>query len=402
MDRIYTPMLLEQSHELRQMLFISGPRQVGKTTLARALIEKTEGYYFNWDQLDDRQTILSGSSAIAEKVGLDQLKADKPLIVFDELHKYKQWKNWLKGFFDYYENKAHILVTGSARMDIFRKGGDSLMGRYFHYRMHPLSLREVCKPILDTSSILQTPSQPEKEQLTQLLDFGGFPEPYSRASKAFSNRWQKLRQQQLIYEDIRDLSHIQEVAQLEVLALLIRKQAGQSCKYSTLAKQINVSIDTIRRWLDALESFYYCYRIRPWYHNISTSLRKEPKLYLWDWSQIKDAGAKNENMIASHLLKAVHWWNDLGLGDFELFYLRTKDQKEVDFLLVRDGKPWFLVEVKTSSKQSISKHLHWFQQKTKAQHAFQVCMDLDYVDADCFEYTQPIKISAENLLMRLV
>ena len=395
-------MLLEQCRVLRQMLFLSGPRQVGKTTLARVLIKNTEGYYFNWDQLDDRQKILSGSSAIAEKVGLDQLRADQPLIAFDELHKYTHWKNWLKGFFDHYENKVHILVTGSARMDIFRKGGDSLMGRYFHYRMHPLSLREVSHPLLDTTSILQTPFHPEKEHLTQLLDFGGFPEPYSRANKAFSNRWQKLRQQQLIYEDIRDLSHIQEVAQLEVLALLIRKQAGQTCKYSSLAQQIRVSIDTIRRWLDTLESFYYCYRLRPWHHNIATSLRKEPKLYLWDWSQIKDTGAKNENMIASHLLKAVHWWNDLGLGDFELFYLRTKDQKEVDFLVVQDSKPWFLVEVKTSSRQAISKHLHWFQQKTKAKHAFQVCMDLDYVDADCFEHTQPIKISAENLLMRLV
>ena len=394
-------MLQEQAKDLRQMLFLSGSRQVGKTTLARTLVEKNKGVYFNWDNISDRKKILSGVLEVAQQAGLDQLRDNRSFVVFDELHKYKHWKNWLKGFFDAYENDTQILVTGSARMDIFRKGGDSLMGRYFHYRMHPLSLREVTT-MPKTSEILQQSIKPEKQQLEQLLNFGGFPEPYIKASKTFSNRWHKTRKQQLIYEDIRDAAHIQEIAQLEILAEIIQNQAGQVCKYSSLAKQIQVSVDTIRRWMDTLESFYFCFRIRPWYQNITTALRKEPKTYLWDWSQIKDPGTKNENFVASHLLKSVHWWNDLGLGDFDLYYLRTKDQKEVDFLVVQDGKPWFLVEVKTSSKQALSKHLTWFQEKTGAKHAFQVCMDLDYVDADCFDSQNPIKIPVENLLMKLV
>jgi len=147
---------------------------------------------------------------------------------------------------------------------------------------------------------------------------------------------------------------VQEIKQLQILSELLRQQSGQVTRYSTLAKQICVSVDTIRRWLDVLESFYYCYRIRPWYRNITTALRKDPKTYLWDWSQNPNPGARTENLIASHLLKAVHWWNDSGLGDYELFYLRTKDQKEVDFLITENSQPWFLVEVKNSAKQDLN------------------------------------------------
>lgn len=401
MKRIYTQALAKELLEHRQMLFVSGPRQVGKTTLAYDLLNSAQDHYFNWDNAGHRQLILSGVDKVARQAGLDQLHAQPPVLAFDELHKYKDWKNWLKGFFDQYEKQVHILVTGSARMDIFRKGGDSLMGRYFHYRMHPLSLRELSAGF-DASVLLQAVRQPEKKALTQLLKFGGFPEPFLQANTRFSNRWQKLRQQQLIYEDIRDASQVQEIAQLEILAQLLSRQSGQVTRYSTLAKQIRVSVDTIRRWLTVLEGFYYCYRVRPWYNNITTALRKEPKTYLWDWSRITDKGARNENFVASHLLKAVHWWTDLGFGQYELHYLRTKDQKEVDFLVSKDGKPWFLVEVKSAANQPINKHLGWFQEKTGAQHAFQLVMDLPYVDADCFATEKPTKVPVESLLMRLV
>jgi len=183
---------------------------------------------------------------------------------------------------------------------------------------------------------------------------------------------------------------------------LLCSQSGQVTRYSTLAKQVRVSVDTIRRWLTVLESFYHCFRIRPWHSNIAASLRKEPKTYLWDWSQVVDRGARNENFVASHLLKAVHWWTDTGIGQFDLYYLRTKDQKEVDFLVTQDGKPWFLVEVKSSANQTMNKHLYWAQQKTGAQHAFQVVMDLPFVDADCFAFEEPVKIPVESLLMLLV
>lgn len=401
MKRIYTQTLAKELQEHRQMLFVSGPRQVGKTTLARDILATEKGHYFNWDNSDHRQLILAGVDKIAAQVGLDQLRAKPAMLAFDELHKYKDWKNWLKGFFDQYEKQARILVTGSARMDIFRKGGDSLMGRYFHHRMHPLSVRELSSGF-DPGLLLQAGQMPQKDTLTQLLKFGGFPEPFLQADTRFYNRWQKLRQQQLLYEDIRDASQVQEIAQLEILAQLLAQQSGQVTRYTTLAQQIRVSVDTIRRWITVLESFYYCYRVRPWYENIATALRKDPKTYLWDWSQVKDKGARHENFIASHLLKAVHWWTDMGLGQFDLHYLRTKDQKEVDFVVCRDGKPWFLVEVKSAVNQPINKHLAWFQQKTGAQHAFQLVMDLPYVDADCFATHTPTKVPVESLLMRLV
>lgn len=401
MKRSYAKLFQSELNNSRQMLFVSGARQVGKTTVVKQIISKTPDNYFNWDNLKHRELIIQGGDSIIVKIGADQLSNKKPIVIFDELHKFKDWKNWLKGFFDVYENQLQIIVTGSASMDIFRKGGDSLMGRYFHYRMHPLSLREISDEMnLDTK--LQKLIKPKKDSLAKLLQFGGFPEPFLKANQRFSNRWSKLRQQQLIREDIRDGTHIHEIAQLEVLAELLRQQSGDVTRYSTLAKQIRVSIDTIRRWLDVLEGYYYCYRIRPWYQNIATSLRKEPKTYLWDWSKIDDIGKRHENFVASHLLKFVHWLTDLGYGDYQLHYLRTKDQKEVDFIVTENNQPWFLVEVKTSSSQAINKHLKWFQNKTKAKHAFQVVMDLPFVDADCFDHNQPIKVPIESMLMKLV
>jgi predicted AAA+ superfamily ATPase len=400
MKRSYTKLFQAELKNSRQMLFVSGARQVGKTTVMQQIIANKPDHYFNWDNLKHRELIMQGNEAIIARVGADQLADSKPVIVFDELHKFKDWKNWLKGLFDVYENHLQIIVTGSASMDVFRRGGDSLMGRYFHYRMHPLSLREITAEI-NLNIKLQPLTRPKKEILTKLLQFGGFPEPFLKANQRFSNRWGTLRQQQLIREDIRDGTHIQEIAQLEVLAELLRQQSGDVTRYSTLAKQIRVSIDTIRRWLDVLEGYYYCYRIRPWHQNIATSLRKEPKTYLWDWSKIEGIGKRHENFVASHLLKFVHWLTDLGFGNYQLHYLRTKDQKEVDFIVTENQQPWFLVEVKTSSSQSLNKHLKWFQNKTKAHHAFQVVMDLPFVDANCFEHTQPIKVPVESLLMQL-
>jgi len=400
MDRKYIKLLKSELNN-RQMLFISGPRQVGKTTLVKQLIHKTPLNYFNWDNFEHREIILSGGKPIIEAVQANQLSKEKPIVVFDELHKYKDWKNWIKGFFDLYEHQIKIIVTGSARLDIFSKGGDSLMGRYFHYRLHPFSMREISAD-LNFEKKLQKLMMPKKNVLSQLLEFGGFPEPYLKANNRFSNRWHNLRQRQLIGEDIRDGTRIHEISQLELLAQLLLKQAGQVTNYTTLAKQIRVSVDTIRRWLDVLEGFYFCYRIKPWYKNITTALRKEPKTYLWDWSRIEDTGSKNENFVASHLLKYIHWLTDLGFGQYNLHYLRTKDQKEVDFLVTENNQPWFLVEVKSSHGQSLNKHLGWFQNKTKAKHAFQVVMDLPFVDVDCFAKTQPIKVPIESLLMKLV
>ena len=402
MQRLYSKQITTELFENRQMLFVSGPRQVGKTTIAKHLCQEHKGHYLNWDDVDHRQLILAGTNALVSVFGLDQLREQKPLIIFDELHKFRHWKDFLKGFYDRYEQQVHILVTGSARLDIFNKGGDSLMGRYFHLRMHPLTIREIIGLSIDTKRLIQSPHPITADSLDQLYQFGGFPEPFIKANPRFSLRWQNLRSKQLIQEDIRDGSNIQELAQLEVLSRLLIAQAGQVTRYVTLATHIRVSVDTIRRWLDTLESFYFCFRIRPWSNNIGSSLRKEPKTYLWDWSLVEDGGMRAENFVASHLLKAVHWWNDLGIGDFGIYYLRTKDQKEVDFLVSKNGNPWFLVEVKSSESAPLNPNLAWFQDKTHAEHAFQVCMNMTFVEADCFSVKTPVKVPALTLLSQLI
>ena len=403
MDRYYHTVLANELAENRQMAFVSGARQVGKTTLAKQIGQLFQStFYLNWDDIEHRQLILAETKVLVEALGLNQLQTRPPLLILDEIHKYRNWKTFLKGLFDRFEGQLAILVTGSARLDVFKKGGDSLMGRYFNYRLHPLSVAELIRSDFNTDTLIQPPQNLENDRYAHLFQFGGFPEPFLKANPSFFHRWQRLRQQQLVREEIRDVARIQEIAQLEMLVVLLEKQAGQVTTYATLAKQLRVSVDTVRRWLDVLEGFYYCYRIRPWYQNITTALRKEPKTYLWDWSSISDIGAKSENFIASQLLKAVHAWTDIGLGEFALYYLRTKDQKEVDFLVTQNDKPWFLVEVKNAMKATLNPHLAWFQTKTGADYAFQVAMDAEFVKADCFQHHTPIKVPARTFLSQLV
>ena len=402
MERLYFQLITEHFQEMRQMVFLAGPRQVGKTTLGLRIGAETRGFhYFNWDDSKSRQKILAGSSEIAEEAGLLIVHKQKPILVFDEIHKYGRWKQFLKGFFDIYGEQCHILVTGSAKLNIYKKTGDSLMGRYFFYRIHPLSVGELIHPQIE-ERLIHPPQLMSNNAFDRLLRFGGFPEPFLKASPRFSNNWQRMRQDLLIREDIRDLSQIQELAQLEILSTILTGIVGQHVSLSSLANQVNVSIPTISRWLETLESFYYCFRVRPWTKNIKRSLRKEPKYYLWDWSLTQNVGARNENFIASHLLKSVNFWTDYGLGQFDLYYLRDKEQREVDFLVTKDNVPWFLVEVKSGNNSGISKSLYYYQELTGAAHAFQVSFGLEYEDQDCFSYNKPIIVPASTLLSQLI
>ena len=314
MKRIYQELIFQHLSQLRQMVFLMGPRQVGKTTLSlESASEWPKHFYFNWDNAAEKLLYIKGPDAIARQAGLDELTEQKPVLIFDEIHKFGKWKNFLKGFFDLYEKKTKIIVTGSARLNIYKKGGDSLMGRYFYYRIHPLSVAEIASPNLIQEEI-RPPAPIAESDWTALLEHGGFPEPFIQRSKAFSRRLRAIRKDQLFREDIRDGTRIQELSQLELLAELLRKQAAESMDYQSLAKKVGVSIDTIRRWLEVLKSFYYCFSIQPWSKNITRSLIKEPKLYLWDWSLVDEEGHRNENLVASHLLKATDFWNDRGFG----------------------------------------------------------------------------------------
>ena len=397
--RIYDSLLSEHLASNRQMAFVSGARQVGKTTTCRGHVQ----LYLNWDEFDDRELILRGPGAVADRLGLGRLSEVPPVALFDELHKFPRWTQFLKGFFDGHGDRVRIVATGSSRMDTYRRGGDSLMGRYFAYRMHPFSVAEIITQELpDTVRVVRTPAPIETADFEALWRHGGYPEPFLRRDARFSRRWQSLRFEQFVREDIRDLTQIQQLDQLASMTRLLAARSAHQLIYGNLAKQVRVSVDTVRRWITALCDLQLGFILRPWFKNVSRSLRKEPKWYLRDWATIEDDGQRAETFIACHLLKAVQGWNDLGLGAFELGYLRDKEKNEVDFIVARDGKPWFLVEAKHRD-ESLSPSLKRYQEHLGARHAFQVVVDADYVGKDCFSETgQPLIVPARTLLSQFI
>lgn len=397
-ERFYDKVVKAHFAKYRQMVFLSGPRQVGKTTIARSFATD----YLDWDNVGARATLLRGPDAVASFAKLERLAASPSVVAFDEIHKYGKWKDFLKGFFDTYEARCRVIATGSARMDVYAKGGDSLMGRYFPYRVHPLSVAELQGRELPTeSALVQPPRPPDDEAWRTLWTHGGFPEPFVRREMAFTRRWRTLRSAQLLRRDVYDLYHTQELAQLEVFARILANRTGEQIVAASLAAEVRVSENTIREWVSVLSSLYYGFTVRPYSANIENALRKTPKWYLRDWSAVADAGKRSETFVACHLLKAVEGWTDLGLGEFELFYLRDKKKREVDFLVTRDGAPWFLVEAKKAD-EALSPSLAHFQCATAAPHAFQVVVDAPYVDADCFSRTDPVIVPARTFLSQLI
>ncbi len=394
--RFYATVLKEHFQRNRQMALVSGPRQVGKTTVCRAL----GNLYLNWDNTDDRRILLKGPAALAEFMELDRLRAEPPIAVLDELHKFSRWKGLLRGFFDTYGERVRLLVTGSSRLDVFRRGGDSLMGRTLLYRMHPWSVAE-CVRVGIPGREVQEPVEIDSADWEALLTHGGFPEPFLRRDLRFTRRWNSLRQDQLAREDLREVTQVQELGTMETLMRILAERSGQPLVYSNLAAELSVSMDTVKRWVDLLGRLHYGFLVRPWYKNVTKALRKEPKWFLRDWSGLRNEGARVETLVACHLLKAVDGWTDLGLGDFELRYLRDKVKREVDFLVVKDQSPWFLVEVK-SSDTHLSPALRHFQQQTKAPHAFQAVLSLPYESTDCFAAERPVVVPALTLLSQLL
>ena len=398
-QRFYDAVLAEHLASHRQMAFVSGPRQVGKTTTCRLQADT----YINWDNLDDRELVLAGPRRLADGLNLARLSEAPPVVLFDELHKFPRWQSFLKGLFDTCADQVRVAVTGSGRLDVYRRGGDSLMGRYLPYRMHPFSVAEaVSQGIPAESDIVRPPAPIEDADFNALWQHGGFPEPYLKRDARFTRRWQSLRLVQLVREEIRDLTQIQQRDQLEVLVRLLAARSGEQLIYDGLARQLRVSADTVRRWLAALRDLHFGFLVRPWFTNVSRSLRKEPKWYLRDWSNVANPGPRAETLVACHLLKAVDGWNDLGLGAFELGYIRDKEKREVDFVVTRSGKPWLLAEV-NHRDESLSPHLRHYQDRLGAPFAFQITLDADYVDRDCFaEPGRPRVVPARTLLSQLL
>lgn len=394
--RVYDSILKRHFGEMRQMAFVTGPRQVGKTTTCRSLATT----YLNWDDPADRRDILAGASAVLGRVTPRLGRPGRPLIAFDELHKHRKWRDFLKGFFDSHSTEAQILVTGSSRLDVFRRTGDSLMGRYFPYRMHPLSVGELLHTEAPEALFRPPAPLPEKE-FAALLEFGGFPEVFLARRRNYALLWRRQRRDLILKQDVRDFTTISDVARLEILGDILAERSATQIVFAQLSNDLQVSLPTARRWVEALAALHLGFLIRPWSKSIAKSLRKEPKWYLRDWSGIADPGARAETFVAAHLLKAVEGWTDVGLGTFELRYLRDKQKREVDFVVIRDGKPWLLVEAKAGDG-ALSPALAYFQAATKAPHAFQVVVDAPFVAADPFERKDPVIVPARTLLSQLL
>lgn len=386
------PRYLEQEilADLKEkMIFIAGPRQVGKTTLARSIARGHSPYsYFNWDDSNDRKTILAG-----------KFDPKSNLLIFDEIHKYPKWKNLIKGIFDKHKDRFSIIVTGSARLDLYRKGGDSLQGRYYHYRLHPFSLAELLKekPKIIPFQELHFSSTAQKK-LNQAFDllwkFGGFPEPLFKKEERELRRFHSARLDRLIKEDIRDATILRDIASIQLLADLLPSKVASLFSINSLKEDLQVTHKTLSLWVDALERFYYHFRIYPFYSHSMKSLRKEPKLYLWDWSELTSESAKLENMVASHLLKFVHFLIDREGYKAELFFLRDIEGREVDFLVTIDKKPWFAVEVKMTESER-TKTLRFFQNKLKIPFVYQVINEqgIDFLQNDIRVMSAPFFLS---------
>lgn len=330
-----------------KMAFVSGPRQVGKTTLALALLgAKTTRHpaYLSWDDVRTRPRVLKG-----------ELPAGEPRIVFDEIHKYARWRNLIKGLWDTREPGQSFVVTGSARLDVYRRGGDSLHGRYHPYRLHPFSVREL---------------HPGRDTLAALLQFGGFPEPFLRASTPHWRRWQRERLDRVVRDDVRDLERVREISLVEMLADALPSRVGSPLSIRNLRQDLQVAHDTAERWIEILERLFVCFRIPPYGSPRIRAVKKEQKLYLWDWSAVEDPGARFENLVASQLLKYCHFVADTEGWRMELRYLRDTDGREVDFVVLRDRKPLFAVEVKTDDVV-VSPALRYFRDRTTIPRWFQ-------------------------------
>ena len=394
--RVYQTMIESHLKNYRQMVFVSGPRQVGKTTMCEAVAST----YLSWDDEDVRRAIQSGQRVVADKYALNVAAESEKILVYDEIHKYSKWKQFLKGFYDLYGKDLRIVATGSAKMDVYKKGGDSMMGRYFPYRMHPLSVAELLDVSIPDERIVRSPKMLPDDEWTALVRFGGFPDPFVNRDIRFSRRWNSLRFEQLLKTDMRDLTRISELDQLSALAEILSNRSGEQLVYKNIGCDLGVDEKTAKNWVKTLKYLYLGFEVRPWFRNIENSIRKMPKWYLRDWANIQDEGKRAETFIACHLLKAVEGWTDLGYGEFSIGYLRDKSRREVDFVVTRDGIPWFLVEVKKSDT-SLSEALGFFQKRTGAAHAFQVVMDAEYGEYDCFSIHSPRVVSARTFLSQL-
>ncbi len=356
----------------KKMVFIGGPRQVGKTTLAKHLADSEYSHsdYFNWDNDNHRKQILNKQWALASE-----------LVIFDELHKYPKWKQWIKGVYDIKPNSQQYLVTGSARLDIYKRGGDSLMGRYHYWRLHPFTIDEL-------------PSGIDKQDaLKRLLKFGGFPEPFLMNDEREARRWRTERFNRVLREDIRDLEKIRELQLLSLFVDALRERVGSTTTFSSIAGDLGVSPNTTKSWLALIKRMYICFSLTPLVRNVPRAIHKPHKVYFYDNADVIEPnteGARLENLVANTLLKRLNFIEDYYGKRCRLYYIRDKEGREVDFVVYIENIIQDLIEVKTSDT-GISKPLRYYAEKLKPKRAIQIVGDLKTpFDSNGIHVTNPI------------
>ena len=335
-----------------KILLITGPRQCGKTTLSRNLNLSFD--YLNYDEREHHKILLNKS-----------WDREKKYIIFDELHKKKNWKLWLKGIYDTEGLPPGIVVTGSARLNTYKRMGDSLAGRFFHFRLHPFDIKEVNRLKLCS----------HEEALDRLMSFGGFPEPFLKSKRSFYGKWKKSQLDIILRQDIIDIETVKSLSSIETLVQLLRDRVGSPVSYASLAEDLHCSSKTIKSWLQILEDLYVVFKITPWNRNIARSLVKAPKYYFYDTAQVREVSLRLENLTACSLLKEIHFREDVKGEDWKLYYLKNKDRKEVDFLVVNERQPVCMVEVKTS-QDTLSEGIRWFSKSLKNIKAVQLVKTL--------------------------
>ena len=337
----------------KSMIFLSGPRQVGKTTFMQEIIAPSYPHtsYFNWDILDNKKTLLQDPYFFQS---VDIEGPGRPLVILDEIHKYRQWKNYLKGVYDKFHDRFSFAILGSGRLDISKRAGDAMTGRFLEMHLFPFTAAELSSSDTEIQQFLKDPFSgmdfPDASQSAsvwkELFNLGGFPEPFLSGKESTWRRWSANYGRQIIREDIRSMNEIRRIDDIETLFSLLSARAGSPISINNLATDLQVSFPAVKNWLDLFDFFYLTFRISPWTKKVSRAILKEKKLYLFNYPLIADAAARFENMVALELLRAVRSWNEWGWGDFGLHYLRNKEKKEVDFLLTKDHAPLLLIETK--------------------------------------------------------
>lgn len=332
-------------------VLLSGPRQVGKTTLANSIFGSAESEYLNYDVIKDRKIIHEQS-----------WRRDVPIVILDEVHKFKKWKNFLKGIIDKEKNNPPLIITGSARLEFFRKAGDALTGRTFAYHLHPIDVAEACKFQPDKSA---------EDHLSHILKYGGFPESFFNPQNA--KRLLNDRISTILRDDVQDLSRVTQVKTLELLVELLRDRVSGQLNFANLSKDLSVSPPTIKSWVDLLEKLYLIFIIRPFASNSTKSIRKEPKFYFFDNTAVNNAesGADIENIAALALLKWCELERDTKGRPLELKYYRDSNNREVDFVITEGRKILACIEVK-SSDNNLSPALSYLTERVSPKHSFQL------------------------------